>query len=269
MIRLFYRLCAFFIPGRKRRDAFMRRHYWDMHPDERILREVQLGISTARLHEKAFGEFKNRCQGQDVVLVAGGPSVREYRPIPGAVHIGVNAAYKCAKVDFDYLFVQDVHGRRGMLDEINAYRPPRGCVKFYGIMDERKMGNDYTIPESDALLVGARRYRVDNRNSRWGMQLDITSSDLACYGTVALPAAQFALWMNPRRLYLVGCDCSTGYFYCDGEGDPRLAKRHDDMLRGYRALKRFASKWYPATEIISINPVGLKGMFTDMAQNGD
>ena len=262
MRRLFHKIISSLIRDEGRRVKYRLRHYFALHPEKRIAKEVEQVITTSRLHRETFGRFKNVNAGKDVVLVASGPTLRDYKPVPGAVHIGVNAAFKFDKVKMDYLFVQDVHGRRDLLEGINAYAPEGGCVKFYGIIDEWKMNTDYTVPESDALLAGALRYR-NARMSPMGMQLDITVGALMDCGTVALPALQFALWTNPRRLYLVGCDCSTGYFNCEGAGDPRLAKRHDSMMMGYRIFRKFAAKWYPATEIISINPVGLKGMFKD------
>jgi hypothetical protein len=39
-----------------------------------------------------------------------------------------------------------------------------------------------------------------------------------------------------------------------------------DIYEGWKDLKKFAQIYYPDTEIISINPVGLKGLFTDVYQ---
>jgi hypothetical protein len=35
-------------------------------------------------------------------------------------------------------------------------------------------------------------------------------------------------------------------------------------MRGWNEFKKFASIYYPKTEIISINPIGLKGLFKDI-----
>jgi len=260
------RLCLSLIRGKDRKNAFHRRHYWSLHPHSAVENAVARAMSTCSMHRESFLRFKNCNAGRDVVLVASGPTLARYVPVPGAVHIGVNTAVRFGKVPMDYVFIQDAHGRRDLVQEINDYRPNSGCVKFYGIMDERR-ANDYTVSESDAIAAGALRYRVDLGLAQ-RMEYDITSFPLATFGTVALPAAAFALWTNPRRLYLVGCDCSSGYFYDGKADDPRLARRHDEMVSGYRALKRFAEKWYPDTEIVSVNPVGLKGMFRDEFQDG-
>ena len=38
------------------------------------------------------------------------------------------------------------------------------------------------------------------------------------------------------------------------------------VIDGWRRMKKFANVYYPDTEIISINPVGLKGIFRDEYQ---
>jgi len=35
-------------------------------------------------------------------------------------------------------------------------------------------------------------------------------------------------------------------------------------IEGYRKLKTYVARYYPDTEIISVNPVGLRGMFQDV-----
>ena len=264
MKNLLLRIWLAMIRDPRRRKAFRRRHIWNLHPGLAVENAVARAVSTCNMHRDSFLRFKNCNAGRDVVVVASGPSLARYVPIPGAVHIGVNTAIRFGKVQMDYVFIQDAHGRRELVQEIGRYNPSSGCVKFYGIMDERK-SNDYTVTESDAAAAGAFRYRVDLSFAQ-RLDYDITSFPLATFGTVAIPAVEFALWTNPRRLYLVGCDCSSGYFYDGKADDPRLAIRHDEMVAGYRALKRFAGKWYPDTEIISINPVGLKGLFRDEFQ---
>jgi hypothetical protein len=40
--------------------------------------------------------------------------------------------------------------------------------------------------------------------------------------------------------------------------------RMDEIMMGYQLFQRFIAKYYPDVEVISINPVGLKGMFKDV-----
>lgn len=38
------------------------------------------------------------------------------------------------------------------------------------------------------------------------------------------------------------------------------------LIGNWIMLKKFAETYYPDTKIISVNPVGLKGIFTDLYQ---
>ena len=48
--------------------------------------------------------------------------------------------------------------------------------------------------------------------------------------------------------------------------DMEMAVAGDNVISLWHQLKRFAQVFYPNTEIISINPVGLKGIFKDEYQ---
>ena len=43
-------------------------------------------------------------------------------------------------------------------------------------------------------------------------------------------------------------------------------KEHKALLSKWKEIKEFADIYYPDTKIIVINPVGLKGVFTDIYQ---
>lgn len=227
---------------------------------------MQINFSTYHLHQSSFPQFKNINNGRDVVIYATGPTAAKYQPIEGAVHIGVNRAYDSAPVDFDYYFLQDYGGStKEYIDELNNYR--RGsCVKFYGIFREwARKDNNSTIPESVAIDAGALRYRLDHNPVRYCstvLNMDIAAHALADFGSVSFAAIQFALWTNPRRLYLVGCDCSNSGYSYDTKFKNRL--QVDSLISGYMQVKEFARVFYPSTEIISVNPVGLKGLFSDL-----
>ena len=124
------------------------------------------------------------------------------------------------------------------------------------------------IPNSIALKHHAERYftnvAFDAKPIKNDYTLSIDSEPLFCGGSVAFPAMQFALWTNPQRIYLVGCDCSTGHF--DNTPFNNLDGLEDltHLINRWINLKKFVECYYPNTEIISVNPVGLKGLFRDV-----
>ena len=269
----FFEFCSWFIPGAERRREFKRRHVkrplviLERSLSIEVERIVQCSLSTMLMHQRAFIPYKGKAAGRDVVIVAGGPTAAKFKPIPGAIYIGVNRAYKLEAIDFDFLFWQDFEAVRGRetLDELRDYGKGR-CVKFIGIAGETCWDRGFLFPESYVQEIGALRYRTV-----WGtldrFAFDLSVQPLADCGSVVFSALQFAMWMNPRRLHLVGCDCSHGgYFYKGGNVSPTGANtlELDRVLQGYEWFKRFAQRYYPETEIVSMNPVGLKGLFKDV-----
>ena len=141
-------------------------------------------------------------------------------------------------------------------------------VKFYVVCSYPRYGHQFehdknvVIPESVILRHKARKFYLYSKYPLLPVRFntDIDKTMLADCGSIALSAAQFALFTNPGKLYLVGCDCSAGYF------DGSKGNNCDYLIKPWIEFKKFADVYYPETEIISVNPVGLKGVFTDLYQ---
>ena len=97
---------------------------------------------------------------------------------------------------------------------------------------------------------------------------DLETQPLGNFGSIAFPAMQFVLYTQPKKIYIVGCDSApTGHFSGEElESNKRALKDNTylKIINQWKELKNFASFNYPDIEIISINPVGLKGIFEDM-----
>ena len=89
---------------------------------------------------------------------------------------------------------------------------------------------------------------------------DLSREPIADCGGTACSALQFILYSNPKRLYLVGWDCSAGYAY-NKPNAIAPANFQIDIIKNH--YLPFIKVNYPNIEIISINPVGLKGVFKD------
>lgn len=229
----------------------------------------------AHYNSRAFSEYKGAFAGRDVVLLAAGPSVNDFIPIPDAVYIGMNRSFLFDKVKLDFLFAIDMLGIESFLDDFAKYRG-NNCVKFIGDQNE---GAGRDIPESYLLkLDNARKYKTDIFIDTGGkIPVDMNVLPVWNSNSIAHQAMQFALFGNPRRIYLVGCDCSgihSGHFV-NGASDQRMigafsnefwAASKDALIGGWLHLRDFAAVYYPDTEIISVNPVGLRGIFKDLDQ---
>ena len=231
-----------------------------------INRNTEKKLSTAFMHQKTFTKFKGINTGKDIVILATGPSLNDFKPINNAIYIGVNTAYLYKKVKLDYFFIQDFSGLHNHIQNINEYTG-NNCEKFYGLTTEFDSQWNRVVPESHSISAKALRYRTDWENDIKTFQCrfayDISTQPLGCFGSVVFPALQFALWTNPKRIYIVGCDCSnTGHF------DKSKSDNLSYLIEPWKKFKEFVQIYYPETEIISVNPVGLRGLFTDIDQKG-
>ena len=183
----------------------------------------QLNLSTCFMHLQTFPKFKGCNMGQDIVLVASGPTASKYtgnKIIKEAKHIGVNRSFQINnyEIPMDYIFIQDYSGKtKEYIDDLDNYKTGKSCTKFYGLTTEWCYDPERTIPESHAIKAKALRYRTDwicQEGFEPQFTYDISTQPLGCFGSIVFPALQFALWTYPKRIYLVGCDCTTaGYAY--------------------------------------------------------
>ena len=281
----FIRILAGFIPNAEKRRNFRSKNMLKEREKkfENLSQNVidataryfymnKMNLAASRLHPETFGKYKNAFAGRDVVLVAGGGSVKNFKPIKNAIYVGVNRAYKYDKIKLDYLFISDYRGFQD-IDDIDKL--PYDVEKFYGILPHdmlRDGDRSIFIPESIALRHGAHRfYMKDNADRNIPIEdltitYDISTFPLMCFSSIVTPAMQFILWGNPRRIYLVGCDCNLEpHFYNNKKSTLYLP----GIMDGWQKIRDFAHDYYPETEIISVNPVGLKGMFKDLYQKKD
>ena len=226
---------------------------------------AQLNV-VASVNSKTFGEYKNKYCGKDIVIVASGPSLNNYKPLKNTINICINSAIKRKDIDFSFFFSLDQIPLNNLHEEL--INTPN-IKKFFGIVPinlfEYRKGTNYNIiPESNVLKYNASKYYVYSRrpHKHYIFNTEIDKTWVMDGGSSAFSAMQFALFTNPKRIYLVGCDCSSA-----GHFDNSVKYNLKPLVRIWKELKIFAQTYYPDTEIISVNPVGLKGLFTDLYQN--
>lgn len=231
--------------------------------DKIIHNSILLNMSK-NINYNTFLQYKNINQGKEIVLIATGPTLNKYIPIKNAINVGVNQAIYYDKVKLDYYFLQDCKNSTKDIPEFIIKNNDGKCKYFFGTYDMEYMKD--IVSESDSILIkNSERYVVDILCSYNNLIYDITSLPLQCFGSVVFAAIQFIFWTNPKRIYLVGCDCSeSGHF---NQKNNTLDLRRVKL--GYLKVKEFRDIYYPKTEIISINPIGLNGIFKDIySKNG-
>lgn len=209
---------------------------------------------------KAFKKFENCNFGKDVVIVASGPTLKYYKPEPEKIYVGVNSTWKRKDIPFNYFFVQDGNRSYAWNDMINGvFENIKGNI-FIGKYLKDCPWKEIEFPVYCNTNKTIRRYYVESLNKT--IYQNICFHSLIDFNSVIFPALHFTLFTYPKRIYLAGCDVSNiGRF----DREVHCSQWMLNMWKiGYAKLKEFKEQYYPETEIISINPVGLKGLFTDL-----
>ena len=237
---------------------------------EIITNNLNRYLIASNLHQKTFLPYKNKHYMQEVVLVGAGPSLHNYIPLKNVYHLGLNRVFEYSKIHFDYLFATN---KTGLEDYKAGFINYSNCDKFIG--DE--YGSKYfQIPESFLIKANAKRYINTSGLTNKKFAFFLETEPLYASSTVSIQAMQFLLYTNPKRIYLVGIDCSVssnGHFI--GQTS-EIAKNKEDLVNNdfkaiedWKNIKAFAQIYYPETEIISINPIGLKGLFREIYTSDD
>ena len=231
------------------------------------------------INEMAFKKFKNIHKGETAIIYASGPSLNNYKTIYGSkkfIHAGVNGVIKrddLAK-KLHYYFYGDAKHQDAYLEIAEGYQPKN--AKFVHSYRDAKHYLQHINP-SEASTAGAIPYEDT-------LRLEDTSPDIIKSpvkgGGVTFRAVQILLFMGISKLYIVGNDISKGglRFYesqteyrppkgpiitITSESETKVAQQpYEHWVR----FKSYISENYPEVEIISINPVHLKGVFKDKFQ---
>ncbi len=236
---------------------------------DKISLKVQRSLTVANLHQRTFGEFRNKYEGQVMALIGAGPTVKFLDPLKNAVYVGLNRAFLRNDIHFDYLFSIDKAGLDTGKEQFYDGFLNYDCIKFMG---DQNMGENFQIPQhimyKDKKI---RRYKTAARFLPDKFALDIDSEPLANSCSCSLQAMQFILFTNPKKVYVYGidCSCASGQHFTGGavnnaargENAKAIDAQH---IADWKRLKSFVNTYYPETEIYIVNPVGLRGIFKDV-----
>lgn len=241
---------------------------------ERQAMLMDVYLPATKLHSTVFPKYKNRYQGKDIVIVAGGPSSEKYVPIKDAVHIAVNLSVNRKDINYDYFFSNDFSISK--LDLFKQGLNNESMTKFLGIAPYENIGSAYSQLHDNANVEfyywdDCLRYTLpwskDLNVGKFVFPIELDTSPLKVYGTTVHAALQFALWVNPNKIYLVGTDC-TSIGHANGIGYQKLLGCETDdfsrLIDSWKQIANHIQNYYPQIEVISVNPVGLKGIFKDI-----
>ncbi len=234
-----------------------------------LLRELSanyLSQTIANQHQKIFPKYKNKEKGGTAVVVATGPTLAAYTPIKNAVHIGVNSTAK-TNIPLKYWFATDIIAIETFIDKLVKLK----CNKFVGICanpfswkESYKASalNDHPriIPDSVIEKIHANKFyfKTNLREISRNIELEPFYNLCSC----VFSAVTFAVYLGVKRIYLVGCDSANNGYFDDRKqtGDFKA----DNIVKDWHLFAESLKLFYPDIEIVSINPVGLRGLFKDV-----
>ena len=226
----------------------------------KIKHNMQFAIQ--KTHNTVFPQFKNKYINKDAVIVATGPSLHYYKRIDNAIHIGVNSSFKIIKLD--YWFAIDYSVNRDYIEEIKN----TDFIKFFGQCSSSRSNHLYRFGDEtyhfpDTIINSCRnsfKFYFDHPSLE--INRDIETEAFPDLGSCVFSALTFAIYSGCKKIYLVGCDCSSNGYW--NSKQPHKRFNSNILKKGWRIYKEYLSIFYPEVEIISINPIGLKGFFHDI-----
>ncbi|MBC5690634.1 hypothetical protein H8S37_17110 [Mediterraneibacter sp. NSJ-55] len=221
-------------------------------------------IQCQRIHKKSFQGYRNCFKGKTVVLMGAGPTAKRHKKIKDAVYVGVNNACLLPQVQFNYLFCQDFYMNAEKKHAILNYRK-ESCTKFFGIIPDKRIQSCRNTECAKHVRRCPKYYIIDGNAKTYyiydlyqnKIALDIENEPLKADGIIFC-ALQFILHCHPSKIYIVGCDCTSGFFY-----ESEITFDNTYMIEMWHEFKEYIDEFYSDIEIVSINPVGLKGLFID------
>ena len=222
------------------------------------------------LHQRVFPKYKNRHRKDEIVVLGSGPSLNYYQYDKSKIHIGCNRLFRT--MDLDYLFIIDAVGTREYLNELLSFNKEK-CKIFIGkhlvdmnYTDSSFWFNQMEISDSFSSANRAERfYSVSASGFARFLYPDIDLFPLADFRSIIHAAFQFALFAGSKKIYIVGCDSQLNGYYDGTQQDLKWTNdAYSHVIEGWKKFKKFADVYYPDTEIISLNPVGLRGIFKDV-----
>lgn len=184
---------------------------------------------------RLFINYQDKHADKPIIFFGSGPTIKRFSiPCKNFITVGVNDSLDY--FDLDYLFVGDSRYYASNTDKINNYTPK--ISKFLRIANKHSKNHGCSFKKATFKhYIGTRR--IKNSNSFY---TDICKG-MAIGESISFEAMQFILYTGAKEVYLVGHDCNDGRY-----------------INKWKMIKRFIGD---RCKIISINPVGLSGLFID------
>lgn len=211
-----------------------------------------------------FIPFKDKHVGHSAILFGTGPTLKQYDFLEDngdILKVGVNGIIDKG-IPLDYYFCGHVDARSQLylpkVKNTSVKIAKFGFVSFNGSCElEQADGTKLNIcmSKQQAEAMGLLPYEI---SSTAEFHYEISEQPLVNH-LISFSALQFLIYTGVKVIYLVGQD-ATNIISCDNH-DLDLQRNTDRILHEFTNFRNLATS--RQVRIVSINPVGLTGLFED------
>lgn len=216
-----------------------------------------------------FQEYKDKHKGEVAYIFGSGPTLNDFVEQEPGVYLVGNNAHRDAKIreKLSYLFflfrgyekyynnTSTVYGDYcQMIRDLPSLVRKFCCLNFHTKMD------DPLVAKIKKEVSNVDFYSVTD--SPPNKKIDITNEKLWNF-SIVFGMAQFAAYAGFKKIYIVGCDCTSGYFFNKAYSGDHY-HYYEPYTKRWKLMKEYMNMYYPDIEIVSVNPVGLAGIFSDV-----
>lgn len=227
-------------------------------------------------YNNVFSKFYNKHLGKEAVLFGTGPTLTDFdfNDIDGwseTIKVGVNSMAYVDRIPLDYYFCghdsskESWHHHNQLEKSLFEQIKCRTDVtqKFCATRVNNRP-HPLHFSDDEAARMGTLRYGITSLSGHQHIHKDIASHNLYNH-SIIFSALQFILYSGVKRVYLVGCDCGGGFSFAFPEQSFSSSEAHS-IYSNWVEFKKFLNNSYSDVEIVSIRPVGLKGLFIDSGE---
>lgn len=217
------------------------------------------------MHSKVFPQFKNSNSGKSVAILGTGPSLAFAPKFDKCKLLACNRSFLLLEGrEPDYIFAYDYTNAQDYFGLMLKQK----CYLFVGQFIDAMHNDLYAAPEKVKLQPNVHTfYTAPGLKFYKTMRTEIDRLPLYAFTSIIDPAMQFAFYTSPDVIYLVGCDATTG-----GYANKNLVQEASTQTRqyaeGHMVFRQFRDTHYPDTRIVSVNPIGLRGIYEDVYTKG-
>ena len=225
-----------------------------------VVRPVSIVKDEDALPDGFFKQWKNKHLDEPAFLLGSGPTINHF---PVSKHKGV------------YVGVNDIHIHPKIKDKLNYLITEKNHPELRNLPDELPVFHHDRVE-----LDKPNSFKCFRNLSEWGGPFygsHVKAEPRCCHAplrdfTEQIGAVSmiylglfFCLHIGCRRIYLVGCDCSSGNKFSKS----LEAGTYGFYANVWKRVGEYVKQTHPDVEITNINPVNLEGVFPSIYSSED